>query len=89
MSVLETLLAPRFSLSTNDISIVNEKFVIALVDPDAPTPQNRSLSQFRHFLGGDFHLDGSSTIRAPLVNSSAALTEYVNPTPPIGSDAHR
>lgn len=89
MSVLETLLAPRFSLSTNDISIVNEKFVIALVDLDAPTPQNRSLSQFRHFLGGDFHLDGSSTIRAPLVNSSAALTEYVNPTPPIGSDAHR
>lgn len=89
LSMEQTLLAPRFSLSTNDISIVNEKFVIALVDPDAPTPQNKSLSQFRHFLGGDFHLDGSSTIRAPLVNSSAALTEYVNPTPPIGSDAHR
>jgi len=60
-------------------------FVVAAVDPDAPTPQSPTLSQIRHFLGGDF-VANSSFI---LSNSTAAISEWVQPAPPAGSDAHR
>ncbi|EKM75533.1 hypothetical protein AGABI1DRAFT_132198 [Agaricus bisporus var. burnettii JB137-S8] len=49
-------------------------FVIASVDPDAPTPQTPTSSQIRHFLGGNFSPRGSNGMQ---------------PTPPAGSDAHR
>ncbi|THH19924.1 hypothetical protein EW146_g1357 [Bondarzewia mesenterica] len=89
LSMEQTLLEPQFFLTSNDTSLQNQTFVLALVDPDAPTPQNTSLSQFRHLLAGDFHLNGDSLDHALLTNSSAAQTDYVNPTPPVGSDPHR
>jgi phosphatidylethanolamine-binding protein len=62
-----------------------------MVDPDAPTPQNRSLSQVRHFIGGDFSVSDidNSTCIAKLTNSSVAVSEYLSPGPPPGSDPHR
>ncbi|KZT34708.1 PEBP-like protein [Sistotremastrum suecicum HHB10207 ss-3] len=62
----------------------NKTFVVAMVDPDDPTPQNPNISQIRHFLGGGFKLQ-----RQTLVNTTAALSEYFQPTPPNGSDPHR
>ena len=59
-----------------------------MVDLDAPTPQAPTLSQIRHFLGGNFHLV-SGEDRQNLVNSTAALSEFLQPTPPAGSDPHR
>ncbi|KAJ7274229.1 PEBP-like protein [Mycena rebaudengoi] len=59
-------------------------FVIAAVDPDAPTPQTPTSAQIRHFLGGNFVNRGGR-----LVNSTAAVSEFRQPTPPAGSDAHR
>ena len=62
------------------------------VDPDAPTPQNPTNAQIRHFLGGDFRLDGSpSAIGAgtPLMNNTPALSDYRQPSPPNTSDPHR
>ncbi|PPQ74848.1 hypothetical protein CVT24_002906 [Panaeolus cyanescens] len=59
-------------------------FVIATVDPDAPTPQSPTVAQIRHFLGGNFFLEGDR-----LVNRTAAISEFLQPTPPAGSDAHR
>ncbi|KDR83914.1 hypothetical protein GALMADRAFT_55557 [Galerina marginata CBS 339.88] len=61
-------------------------FVVALVDPDAPTPQNRSFAEFLHFLGGDFSADMTSGL---LSNNSPALMEFTPPAPPAGSDPHR
>ncbi|KAF8171983.1 PEBP-like protein [Mycena galopus ATCC 62051] len=59
-------------------------FVVATVDPDAPTPQDPTMAQIRHFLGGNFfNHDGL------LVNVTPAVSEFRQPTPPAGSDAHR
>ncbi|OCH92150.1 PEBP-like protein [Obba rivulosa] len=87
----QTLLEPQFFLSTNNTSFDQQTFVLVILDPDAPTPQNASLAQFRHLLAGDFHVNGSTDtgLGALLTNTSAALTEFVNPTPPAGSDPHR
>jgi len=60
-------------------------FVIATVDPDAPTPQDPTSAQIRHFLGGNFTPDRSGL----LSNSTPAISEFRQPTPPAGSDAHR
>jgi len=60
-------------------------FVIAAVDPDAPTPQNPTNAQIRHFLGGNF----TPNRLGLLSNSTPAISEFRQPTPPAGSDAHR
>ncbi|KAF8206067.1 phosphatidylethanolamine-binding protein, partial [Mycena galopus ATCC 62051] len=59
-------------------------FVVAMIDPDALTPQDPSEAQFRHLLAGDFFNEGGH-----LVNSTSAITEFQQPTPPVGSDPHR
>ncbi|KAF9045299.1 PEBP-like protein [Panaeolus papilionaceus] len=59
-------------------------FVVATVDPDAPTPQMPTVAQIRHFLGVNFFLEGTR-----LVNRTAAISDFKQPTPPAGSPAHR
>ncbi|KDR67628.1 hypothetical protein GALMADRAFT_79639 [Galerina marginata CBS 339.88] len=63
-------------------------FVVAAVDLDAPTPQNPTSAQIRHFLGGNFFLN---TPRDPLLltNTTPAVSGFRQPTPPAGSDPHR
>ncbi|PFH53306.1 hypothetical protein AMATHDRAFT_55142 [Amanita thiersii Skay4041] len=64
-------------------------FVIAAIDPDAPTPQEPTNAQIRHFLGGNF-FGRSTRIEAEFLrNSTPAISEFRQPTPPAGSDAHR
>ncbi|KAK0201567.1 PEBP-like protein [Desarmillaria ectypa] len=78
---------PSFALVGHNVG--NGPFVVATVDPDAPTPQNPNISQVRHFLGGNFvskhYIAGPTT----LTNTTAAVSEWLQPTPPAGSDAHR
>ncbi|KAG6877102.1 hypothetical protein C0993_010244 [Termitomyces sp. T159_Od127] len=65
-------------------------FVVATVDPDALTPQDPSEAQIRHFLGPNFFvkcLPGDNV--HTLVNRTPAISEFLQPTPPAGSDAHR
>jgi phosphatidylethanolamine-binding protein (PEBP) family uncharacterized protein len=62
-------------------------FVIAMVDPDVPTPQNPNVSQIRHFLGGNFFLGELG--EGSLVNKTPAVTEYTGPHPADASDPHR
>ncbi|KXN88546.1 OV-16 antigen [Leucoagaricus sp. SymC.cos] len=61
------------------------RFVVAVVDPDAPTPQDPTSAQIRHFLGGNF-VKGNGGL---LSNSTPAISNFLQPTPPAGSDAHR
>jgi len=75
--------------STTASQFADTKFVLAMFDLDAPTPQNRTLSQIRHFLGADFTLNQTSGGGLVFTNSSPALSEYVQPGPPPGSDPHR
>lgn len=89
----ETAMEPQFFLgmangSNSSSSSADQMFVLALVDPDAPTPQNPNVSEFLHFLGGDFGL-GMGRDPTQLLNQSAALTDFFPPTPPAGSDPHR
>ncbi|KAF8802181.1 PEBP-like protein [Phlegmacium glaucopus] len=60
-------------------------FVVAAVDPDAPTPQNPTSAQIRHFLGGNFFHDFPFLLR----NTTPAISNFRQPTPPAGSDPHR
>jgi len=64
-------------------------FVVAVVDPDAPTPTDTSHAQVRHFLGGDFftrkslmHSSGDNVL---LGNTSVAISDWMQPTPTGGN----
>ncbi|KZS89956.1 PEBP-like protein [Sistotremastrum niveocremeum HHB9708] len=74
-SIPDIKLAPRFS---------KKSFVIAMIDPDAPSPTNTTFAQIRHFIGGGFKLEGTT-----LRNTTPALSEYLSPGPPVGSPPHR
>ncbi|KAF9559282.1 PEBP-like protein [Agrocybe pediades] len=80
-----TLLSPSYSI---DGHAGPGPFVIICVDPDAPTPQNRTLSEVRHFMGGNFSLTDA---RDPhhLVNTTEATTYYHEPRPIRSSAIHR
>jgi len=61
-----------------------------MIDIDAPTPQNPNLSQIRHFIGANFHLEEPNQFGVSLLaNSTPALSDFFQPTPPAGSDPHR
>ncbi|KAG6909253.1 hypothetical protein DXG01_001435 [Tephrocybe rancida] len=78
---------PTFS-AIGDIG--NGPFLIATVDPDAPTPQAPTSAQIRHFLAPNFFANGRPfTPVQSLDNGTAAISEFLQPTPPAGSDAHR
>ncbi|CAL1713449.1 unnamed protein product [Somion occarium] len=80
---------PTFSVRDTVVS-PRQSFVVAAVDLDAPTPQNPTSAQIRHFLGGDFHPRAAVTLRTQtLANATAAISEFRQPTPPAGSDPHR
>lgn len=61
-----------------------------MVDPDAPTPQTPTEAQIRHFLGSDFFTDFANFGNVhPLTNNTPAVSGFLQPTPPAGSDPHR
>ncbi|KAJ7366268.1 PEBP-like protein [Mycena albidolilacea] len=87
LTMQQTADEPKFVLTvSNTTTASTAEFVIALVDPDAPTPQNTSLGQFRHFLGAGYRWSADTGV---LTNSTAAPTEWFSPAPPAGSDPHR
>ena len=63
---------------------------MSMVDLDAPTPQDPTEAQIRHFLGGNFELGRTEPDGLALLsNSTPALSNFLQPTPPAGSDPHR
>jgi hypothetical protein len=64
--------------------------MISKVDPDAPSPPNRNISQFLHFLGINYVASNVTDNEVLILkNNSAAIMDYVMPTPPNGSIPHR
>ncbi|KAJ2912192.1 hypothetical protein MD484_g8218, partial [Candolleomyces efflorescens] len=61
-------------------------FVIVMADPDVPTPQNPSFGPVRHWLAGNYYPTRTSNVLTP---SGTAITPYFQPTPGVGSPAHR
>ncbi|KZV87463.1 PEBP-like protein [Exidia glandulosa HHB12029] len=89
LTIAQTANEPTFALVSGNAAIQGKPYLIAMVDPDAPTPQNTSISQVRHFLAPDFVSDGPVAGTWPMTNRTPALSEYMGPHPPDGSDAHR
>ncbi|CAE6535897.1 hypothetical protein RSOLAG22IIIB_10720 [Rhizoctonia solani] len=85
----DTLNTPQFSVD----GIKNGTYLIAIVDPDAPSRANPTVSQIRHMFATDFVISSvrsSFTTRSMVLqNSTAAISPYFPPNPPVGSGAHR
>jgi len=82
----EVASAPSFSLRSELASqLQGQKLVVVMIDPDAPTPQNKTFSQVRHFVGANFEVDAVGR----LTNSTPAVSDFVAPAPPALSSPHR
>jgi len=80
---------PQFGIVSTNPAITGLPYLIVMVDPDAPTPQNNSEAQIRHFVGPDFVGQSPTSGTFILTNQTAALSPYLGPSPPAGSPAHR
>ncbi|KAG6916707.1 hypothetical protein DXG01_005656 [Tephrocybe rancida] len=68
----------------------NQSFVLALVDPDASSPDSDTdKTHFLYFLGDNFSVNSSPSDPTRLVNKGPALLDYVAPSLPAGSPPHR
>ncbi|KAF9522744.1 phosphatidylethanolamine-binding protein [Crepidotus variabilis] len=88
----DTNTRPTFSVATPENKGVKADdlgpFVLSMVDPDAPTPQNPTVAQIRHFLAGNFYIE-SEGANSQLVNKTPAISDWRAPNPTQGKDAHR
>ncbi|TRM70370.1 phosphatidylethanolamine-binding protein [Schizophyllum amplum] len=85
----QTKFIPEFSISNITEDDGEKTYVVVQVDPDAHTPQNPDVAQVRHLLGGNYTTDGTAATGLALRNSSVAVSEWMRPSPPAGSDPHR
>ncbi|KAI0761434.1 PEBP-like protein [Irpex lacteus] len=86
----QTVGPPHFAVRGDNGLELGQRFVVATVDPDAPTPQDPTSAQIRHFLGGNFALSPGALVgQRPLNNLTVPVSNWLQPTPPAGSDAHR
>ncbi|KAG8780971.1 hypothetical protein FRC12_022369 [Ceratobasidium sp. 428] len=85
----DTLIPPQLSVT----GLKSGPYVVAIVDPDAPSRATPTSAQIRHLLAGN--LTVSSTRSKYVIdsfllkNSTAAINDYRPPTPPAGSGPHR
>jgi len=90
LTMADTATMPNFAILSNNTQIIGKPYLITIVDPDAPSPPNRSEAQFLHFIGPDYVSNSLSNGTIFLLsNTSAAIEEFFPPTPPTGSLAHR
>lgn len=68
---------PNFAILSNNTAIIGKPYLIAIVDPDAPSPPNRNVSQFLHFIGKGKLLFEKPNYSAILTSSH--LLDYVSP----------
>ena len=65
-------------------------FVVSMIDLDPSTLQDPTLAQIGHFLRGNFEVGRTEFSRFQLLsNFTPAISEFLQATPPAGSDPHR
>ncbi|KAF9562564.1 PEBP-like protein [Agrocybe pediades] len=79
LQMSETAIAPTYRM-VGDAG-TDGPFIILMVDPDAPTLQNRSFASIRHFLGGNYSLSPSYTKdsrhhQRVLINGTEPISSY-------------
>jgi len=82
----DTARPPTYTFQTNDTTLAQSTFVVAMIDPDSPYPLNATSAQVRYFLGGGFKLNPTT---GALTNSTPAVTDYIDINPPTTSLPHR
>jgi len=86
----QTTNIPNFAILSNNTQIIGKPYLIAIVDPDAPSPPNRNRSQVLQFLGINYISQNlTDNTLFILSNTSTPILSYKNPTPPNGSVPHR
>ncbi|KAH8827473.1 phosphatidylethanolamine-binding protein [Flagelloscypha sp. PMI_526] len=84
--IVDTASEPKWSISGATAEELKGKaFTIFLVDPDAPKPEEPTVSQVIHFAQTDFVVQEDLT----LISTAVPLTPYHGPNPPAISSAHR
>ncbi|KAJ1303590.1 hypothetical protein OPQ81_011773 [Rhizoctonia solani] len=85
----DTLIPPEISVQ----GVKAGPYVVAIVDPDAPSRASPTLGQIRHLLAANFTVSNTRSKYVPqshiLKNATAAVSDYRPPTPPVGSGPHR
>ena len=86
-----TSFLPSFSIHDPEAGVnLNSTFVLVVVDPDAPTPQNRSVAEVLHYMGGGYKVSGNIADHGfTLASNVTAVMPYFPPSPPNTSDPHR
>ncbi|BFZ53874.1 hypothetical protein PYCC9005_000905 [Savitreella phatthalungensis] len=85
ISLADSAYAPNVSFSA-EAAFPSARYTVAMVDPDAPTPQNASSSQIRHWLVSNVAPSSQLTNISLTAN---VLSGWRSPSPPAGSDPHR
>jgi len=90
LTMNETANIPFFAIRSNNTQIIGKPYLIAMVDPDAPSPPNRTNAQILHFLGINY-VSQSLTDNELFIlsNNSAPIMPFTGPHPPNGSIPHR
>ncbi|KAH6887394.1 phosphatidylethanolamine-binding protein [Thelonectria olida] len=79
--------APAINFSSDVHTELDKSYLIMLVDPDAPTPDDPKFAFWRHWIQSGLQPPRED---APCVTfSQAALTEYLGPGPKDDSKPHR
>jgi hypothetical protein len=82
----EVAQTPSFYLSSNITSYARQRFVLTVIDPDAPTPEDPSLAQFRHYLASDLTVNTTNaTIDFAPLQLGTENSDWYPPAPPYGS----
>ncbi|CAE6439401.1 unnamed protein product [Rhizoctonia solani] len=85
----DTLVPPEISVQ----GLKGGPYVVAIVDPDAPSRASPTSAQIRHLLAANFTVSNTRSEYVHqsyvLKNSTAAVNDYRPPTPPVGSGPHR
>ncbi|QRV77908.1 phosphatidylethanolamine-binding protein (PEBP) family [Ceratobasidium sp. AG-Ba] len=85
----DTLHSPELSVT----GLKSGPYVVALIDPDAPSRAKPTFGQVRHLLAANLTVAGTRSKYVHnsflLNNSTPAVNDYLTPTPPAGSGPHR
>ncbi|KDQ20885.1 hypothetical protein BOTBODRAFT_183595 [Botryobasidium botryosum FD-172 SS1] len=91
----DTQAIPEFSVKVDATATpwaTTKKFVLAIVDPDAPSRETPTRGQIRHLLATDVlagsastRVEGARTLSFPV----SPVSPYRGPSPPAGSGYHR
>ncbi|CAG8501380.1 5472_t:CDS:2 [Racocetra fulgida] len=83
-------LGNKFTIDAPDVNFVfngsdsdnKSRFTLMMVDPDAPSRENPTLREWRHWIVGNIPSDGN-------LSEATHLDDYYAPSPPSGTGEHR